>query len=555
MYKISNQMPQVLDCLYSPDPMADDFDPVSDFNHVVTDQLLVPVNPGTSVGIQDNSGTRLGRDEVGDVLMAAMIPYRDDSVEQPASELLSRMMLNYDVKNKYPVHRLFANQAAVTEQMDLPDAQTIYSAKIDVIPEAANLLRNNDESARRRFFAALTFTYELDTTGFAFRTDVDFDAFKEFFKAYVAALAPLAPTNELATLGRQFDTLTLKGKLTESLTLRKNAADGNEAYAFARVLPAALLEFSTKNPDRAFVMPFTCNQYFCPEHIVLVNVDAHAHARAYEVNDDWSEIATAISTPVRIVSKKHLSKLTAVTAISKKMASQAANSITNSQSTIGRYQSVSIPKRAPSKTDIMRRIRKLLDKMGFANRSQNIYKVQHRTYARPSRRDPDNYNLAGKTTTTRFKPDIHLYVDTSGSISESDYEDAVKICIHIARKLNVNLYFTSFSHVLSEDSLILAKGRTAKQMWTQIQKIDKVTGGTDYEQIWRYVDASKKRRDELSVIITDFEYNPPNRRVHHGENIYYIPCAYNWEYMRTSIEYFVKSMVHIDPAIRRHILV
>jgi uncharacterized protein with von Willebrand factor type A (vWA) domain len=156
---------------------------------------------------------------------------------------------------------------------------------------------------------------------------------------------------------------------------------------------------------------------------------------------------------------------------------------------------------------------------------------------------------------TRYRPDIHIYVDTSGSISEAQYQDAVKACIVLARKLNLNLYFNSFSHVMTTAVMLPTKGRSAKQIWRQVQKVPKVTGGTDYEQIWRYVQASKKRRRELSLVITDFEYCPPTHHVNHPKNLYYLPISHvNWDMLVVEAARFNSSMGHIFPEIRSHIL-
>ena len=92
-------------------------------------------------------------------------------------------------------------------------------------------------------------------------------------------------------------------------------------------------------------------------------------------------------------------------------------------------------------------------------------------------------------------------------------------------------------------------------IYTQFQKIPKVGGGTDYEQIWNYVNASRKRRRELSLIITDFEYTAPRRFVKHPKNLFYVPCSnMDWRSITHYAESFCRSAAHIDPAIRSHLL-
>ena len=154
------------------------------------------------------------------------------------------------------------------------------------------------------------------------------------------------------------------------------------------------------------------------------------------------------------------------------------------------------------------------------------------TYNKPNRRDPDDFNKKGKSVSTKYLPDIHLYIDTSGSVSEQNYKDAVMACISMAKKLNINIYFNSFSSELSQCSLLHTRDKSIKQIYAAFQKVQKVTGGTDFDNVWDYINMSKKRRRELSIMITDFEYTPRNRQVNHPENLYYVPCANVTNYQR-----------------------
>ena len=83
----------------------------------------------------------------------------------------------------------------------------------------------------------------------------------------------------------------------------------------------------------------------------------------------------------------------------------------------------------------------------------------------------------------------------------------------------------------------------------------KVTGGTDYEQIWNFINASKKRTRELSIIISDFEWTARTGMVHHPKNLYYIPCStIAWDEIIREAERFCQSAVHCEPNIRKHLL-
>ena len=193
--------------------------------------------------------------------------------------------------------------------------------------------------------------------------------------------------------------------------------------------------------------------------------------------------------------------------------------------------------------------------MEFVNRSENAHKYVKSTFAKPNRRDPDDFNKMGKLMATKYKPDIHLYIDTSGSISERNYQDAVKACIKMAKKMNVNLYFNSFSSVLSQCTKLHTKDKTLAQIYSEFAKVPKVTGGTSFDLVWRYINESKKRQKELSILMTDFEWYAPNKYIKHPDNLYYIPVSNtDWKSIVHYAESFVRSMKHIDPECRYKIL-
>lgn len=205
--------------------------------------------------------------------------------------------------------------------------------------------------------------------------------------------------------------------------------------------------------------------------------------------------------------------------------------------------------------DVYPILMRILRKMETVNKSMNSYKMVKSSFARANRRNPDDYNKLGKIVSTRYKPDLHLYIDTSGSISESDYREAVRLAIAMAKKLNVDLYFNSFSHILSQCAQLHTKDKNPQAIMREFQKIPKVSGGTDFTLVWDYIMRSKKRQRELSIMITDFEFSAPNKHIDHPKNLYYLPCAtMNWSHIRREAEHFVKSAQMNIPDIRNHLL-
>ena len=551
--KVTNQLPQVLSCLWNVDCTTDPFDPTDDVRTLIANPLLTPVNAAQPTTITTDDGDAIDEDAIVDLIVASAADSIDRDAEDTLNELFGKTLRHYDATVPYPTHRLFVKQAATRLGLPFPDALTLYSADVDVVPPAKDILIDpSDQDAKDTFTCGIAFTYEPDTLGLAVR---DESVFQDFV-AYTTALAANLPTDPQTTnLLGEFAKLTLRNELTETLVLRASAQDGNEPCSFARIVHAAMIGYAAEHPKTAFMMPFTTKQLFCPEHVVFANVDAHAHALPPQVTAAWSSIVASITDPVRIVSKRHLARLTAVRTAMSNAQKQLATSLSNQRAQLARYGNIGLSKRPPKPADLARRLRRLSDALGYVNRSQNLVQTQRATFARANRRHPDDYNLPGRAFQASYRPDIHLYVDTSGSISESDWADAVKTCILLAQKLDVNLYFTSFSHVMSETTLIIGRNKTAKQMWLQIKRAPKVTGGTDYAQIWRYVNASKKRTRELSLIVSDFEWAPPSTRIEHPKNLYYAPCSHmNYDYIRKRAQLFIQNMAHIDPCIRRHLI-
>ena len=92
-------------------------------------------------------------------------------------------------------------------------------------------------------------------------------------------------------------------------------------------------------------------------------------------------------------------------------------------------------------------------------------------------------------------------------------------------------------------------------MRQEFRKLPKVAGGTDYKQIWDYINASEKRKRRLSLVVTDFEWGPGTKRETHPANLYYAPCSsMNWNSIVRSAEQFAKSMRHVEPGIAQRLI-
>jgi hypothetical protein len=555
---VTNQKPAVLDALHTIS-CTGDYDPMPAIQKVLVDPLLEPLNPSAPASIVDGSGHDITGD-VLDIVMRCLGETMDPAAEKNVKALLGQTMVSYDQGTPLPVGELFAVQAGQQNKWPAPSARVLYSAQNDVIPAAKGLLAGSaDESA---FFASVAYTYHPNTLGFWFQSSAAFDGFKIWLNQQVQTMAGAnaMPADTLRLLN-DFANLSLKG-LTESLLLRKDDSDGNDEFSFARLVIRMLMTYVDQQRKAAStgaaaldtgIMPFTVGELFCPRSLVLVNVEAHARATAAKVTGEWNLINQSLASPVKVVSNAALSKLTSLPRAAARAAAMGARQQPGQPGS--RSAQVKFRKAPPTKLDLFKDITRVLKRMGKVNKSQNVYRTTKTTFLKANRRNPDDFNKPGRITSVQYMPDLHVFIDTSGSISEENYQEAVLMLIRIAKKLNVNLYFNSFSHMLSQETLLKVENKSTRQIWQEFRKVPKVTGGTEFKQVWDYINTSPVRKRRLSLMITDFEWSPPSRREEHPPNLYYAPCsAMDWKYMVRSAEAYANGMQHIDPSIRQKLL-
>lgn len=547
--QVSNQKPVVLSPVYTP-RVTGDYDPTVYIKETMADPLYQPLVSTAPVQITSNKQTVTPDDIVIEILNCC-----DDTMnvqaEDDIKELFSKTLIHFDRNAPLMIQDTFAIQSAVAAGLPYPSSVCIYNPAVDIIPTCKDFIAGTKDYDE--LFATFDFFARPQTLGFYFINDTAFNDFKTWLLAQTNSFSQLLPAPTLANLS-DFQKLTLSG-LTESLLLRNTDSDGNEEYSFARFIIAMLLQYTTQVSATLFgVMPFSINELFLPKSIVFINIDQHARATAKQVKDEWDVIQTSLTNlRPKVVSNNKLQKLTTAT---RTLQNITSNAITNAQhATLQKSAAFRFRKTEPTSIDITKNVIQVLKKMTDVNKSENVYKTSKKTFAKQNRRDPDNPDKMGITSSTHYHPDIHIYLDTSGSISERNYQDAVKSCIMLAKKLNVNLYFNSFSDALSPCTKLHTQGKSINQIYNTFQKVPKVTGGTDFEQIWKYINCSKKRRQEFSLLITDFGFAAHANYIKHPKNLYYAPCScMSWSSIVSSAEYFCKSATKNDPDIRKHIL-
>lgn len=549
--RITNQKPQVLSPVYNHNA-AGVFDPVAHIREILADPLYTPLSQNHTVSI-DDKGTPVTPDIIANNIVNCCSIVQNPASETWCKELYSMSLVSFDKNTPLNIKNLFAIQSGKAVNLPPPSVQVIYTPANDIIPACKHFMTG--QCTYDDLFASFAFYTRAETLGFFFVNEVAFNDFKTWFEVQTTLMTSVYPVETNQLIGQFIKEIELK-ELTESLSLRNNDSENNNEYSFARVLIEHLMKYTNVvSPSEFGVMPFDLGELFCPKSVVFINLERHSHASAKKISDEWQIINNSTSMGIQMISNGKLSKLTAAARNLKHIQAAAANALSNMNQMAVRAASLKFRPTAPNIVDITHYLVKILSKMSRVFRSENSYHAVRMTFSKPNRRNPDDFNKQGKSVSTRYKPDIHIYLDTSGSISEENYQSAVQACIKLAKKLNINVYFNSFSHILSQCTKLNTKDKTTSAIYKQFQKTPKVSGGTNYEQIWKYINKSAKRKRELSLIITDFEYTAPNSYTPHPKNLYYIPCAHcNWNSIVYYATEFCKSMRHIDPDARRHIL-
>lgn len=546
---VNNQQPGMLNSMYM-DKLAAPFDPYGIIKDEIVAPLFTPLVQGQPCTI-DVDGKAVSEKNIVDGFFSCSKDVVDVDAEEFVKELLSQSLVHYE--NALSVQDVYSVQAAKKLNILLPGPRVLYTPT-DVITQAKLLL--SGQAMPESFFATLAFYARIHAFGYYFANEQAFDAFKTWFDADVNAIAQLLP-QETKDMCAQLMGLRLN-HMTEGLVLRDDDSQNNGPYSFARLVVFELMRYeqhvrgNNMPPCTAGHMPFGFAENVCPKVLLLCNVEKHAHAHPNDLKREWDLIQGSMRMKPKVLSNKRIMSLTAFARNAQRM---AAASAATKGAVMGRSATIRFRKTAPTSVDIAKAVARVYKHTSFVQTSENAVKNVKMTYQRPSRRDPDNPDRMGKTTKVVYKPDLHVYLDTSGSISERQYQDAIKACIKLAKKMGVNFYFNSFSDCMSQCTKLHVAGKTLREIYDVFRSVPKVTGGTDYEQIWHYINQSQKRRREMSLIISDFEYWPPNHYVEHPRFLYYAPISNTfWKSIVSNAKGFAKAMLAICPDIRRHIL-
>ena len=576
-YFVSNQAPRDLDPLTIDPPLtADPNDPGTEYDIAaaletpINDTWFTPMNTGQQVTVNRAKGTHteaLDPARVAELIATVANPDEDTNTTDASdnadvARLTEALSVHAREQHKLQAEQLFVSQALGRCRLPAPGPLVAYTVGQDIIPTAKTLCSDQSVSNWDMFFTAIASIYNPHIFGVAMLGGQQFDDFKAHLQNVVQALHNNLTADTRAKL-QKFQAIDLKG-LTEAQLLRNDCHDITDDYSYARVLIYAVHSWvkqqyaaganATPPTTTAALMPFALSQVVMPEAIVFVNVDAHAHTSARVIDTEWKNIVDSINMTQPPVSLRNINSLTATTVQMKKLTAEAVRAKRRKKDPATKREIPPLVKMQPKVTDIAQTIDQLMTRMGQVAKSQNVFKAKTKTRAKPSRRRPDNVDARGTRLKKSFYPDIHFYADCSGSMSVDNFEGIAKTIAMVASKRRVNIYFTSFSHVLSQDVLIPAAGKSPDEIVQIIRQIPKVSGGTDFEIIWKHISESPEREARCNIIATDFEYYPyPDAT--HSKNTFYAPCDMgDWDMVKNSIENFTQNMMPVDATIPGRIL-
>lgn len=588
---MTNHKPAVLfnepfDVLPVIDPTVDEAELYNQLNKHLKERYIEPMfeslNPSNAVSITSTDSNN-NQNDIDIVALEKAIHHlwQSDVLEIDLHEQIGeiyRQGMQYSQTNDWFFEKQLTVEAITRMKLPLPTQvpgrSVTYSAQVDVIPTAKGFLAQPDDLGATNWFANIgAYVHDKPIDNYLLLTVQSnnvLDQIKQEIRNNITIWQSRYNIDTtVLDMFNDFGRIDLSSDLSTGLFLPNNS-DANKELSFSRILMYSLANFEKNQSNGELsVQPVNIEQVYMPENIIILNLENYAHAYPKDIRKDWEVLTKAIQAKqhLKYISNK---KLMTAAAVSRSMSSGgAATPSSNAMAQIARAKNQPFSGKPITAKESLKMIQYIIKSNVSHKKSENSYKTKTKSMMRQSRRRPDDVNAPGKRNQIKYRPDIHIYIDTSGSISEEQYRDAVTNLIVLARQINCNIYVTSFSHVVSQTSKLITKDRSVKQIYKQFLRIPKVTGGTNFMHVWRKIDAIDMQNQktnssyQLNFIITDFGYTPP--RSHRWsqskpslKNTYYVPISTNshgWNEVKHYAESFKKYMALTgDVSIRKRML-
>lgn len=434
-----------------------------------------------------------------------------------------------------------------------------YTVQDDLIPSTQNLLNNWTDSNKSYMLAsyygyAKTRVFE-NTLFIGIKSTDDWNKYTDMVVAE-AAKTNVVENNQKA---QQLKLLNFASEPTQALLVSENPS----AQSFEHILLSAL--YQAQQSLNVVPLPINTKAQIIPSTIVFINMPEFAQSSAVAITNTMNHISKVSKLNVSLKQIKSSRLRTANT-----IAPQHTPSTSNSKTMkILRRKEQQLSKKPLSQAQQLKKIITIVNKHLSNKTSMNTYKTQTQTFMRANRRDPFNLDIMGKSTHVTYRPDIHIILDTSGSISENNLKSSVINLISVAKRLNVDIYVSFFSTTITKPARLRVKGRSVKQIYRDYLSLPKVGGGTDFNQFWTQINivdqicAKSGKSYRLSFVVTDFCDNVPRNRIFTKEeaavkNTYYIPISTSPQQYKQDIipyaKFFMKGMANKGIDISSHMI-
>lgn len=437
----------------------------------------------------------------------------------------------FNFQNANLIEDLYGLQALHQLQLPHPSndkkQMVVYTIEDDIVPAIQNL--NNSWTTNHMDLLLASLYGFIKTRNFGnimfmgIKSDTEWNRYKA--KVLELATATQSPTTILKA--NEFNTFPFANQLSQSVLLNENTTSTSFEYCLLQAIH--LLE-----PTESICpLPVNIKSQIMPSVISFLNINAMATATPTEISNEIQSIrnASVLNKSLKMISSNRLRTAETITPKQRTNSKQSTK-----KDDIVRRQNRKLSSQPLSSETQLKRMIKLVKQFMSNRESQNTYKTTTHTYMRPNRRKPLDYSLKGKSTRKSYHPDIHIYFDTSGSISEDNYKASALNIIKLAIKMNVDIYVSFFSHVITQPVRLKVKDRTAQQIFNEFIRLPKVGGGTDFNQFWNQINAidthNKKsgKSYRINFVITDFCDRVPRDRVFTNQeaavkNTFYIPIT------------------------------
>lgn len=421
-------------------------------------------------------------------------------------------------KNHALVNQQLGVKQLIDNQWPLPSATMLYTTDDDILEPSRQLIVNGHFSSYDKAceYALHWLGYGLTRKplqGFAIYLAPNGRIIQKLLKRIVNVDKIGVDTNNdprFASLAQYLNNFEVDNLVT---TLTTNSYDENE-YEQADNFQNMIRYYLTDGVARQQLIPvmLDSDQMLAPTNTIIVNVEAISDSERFDIDDTMHELQVLKNNcKLHRVAKRRL------------ITSSADASFKTGSSGFTRDLSDDLNTRNDNgghttkyATNALHRVLRWAQQR-VNQKSSNQTTTRQKSFMKPNRRHPNNPNIAGRITKTAYKRDIHIYMDTSGSINSDEYQSGLSIIVEAAKRLNVDIYFSSFSDRVSAPFKLTTKNKSRSQIQQLLQKIPKVTGGTNFENV--YLDILKTTNDlrkqhlnaPINIILTDFDYQLDER--------------------------------------------